>query len=165
MSEQFKEWIQATPLYEAMINAGYFPVWGCSDDDEWSITYWSIRDVPLTYYERVGNRVVRKEIVPQTDHVIRVPYEDCDLHMALMNTGYSMYRENYYHNGLYTGLVVDCYAPTIDYSSYRYESSIATLYRLRELDRRLGTDFVGDLKRDLKGFGGDPLYDYFYGRG
>ena len=102
--------------------------------------------------------------------VIREIYEDCDLHRALMNTGYTMYRKNYYgaceangfKAGKYTGKVVDYYAPAIDYSTERYKS--ATLHQLYALDTRLGTDFVGDLRRDLKGFGGDPLYDYFYGR-
>jgi hypothetical protein len=160
MSIQFKEWIKGTPLYQAMVNVGYFPIWSHdTGNDEWSISYWSIRDVPLTCYERVGERAIRKEIVPQTEHVIRILYEDCDLHRALMNTGYSKYRKNYYHNGLYTGLVVDYYAPAIDYTSQKS----VTLSQLYELDRRLGTDFVGDLKRDLKGFGGDPLYKYFYG--
>ena len=92
-------------------------------------------------------------------HIVREVYEDCDLHKALMNTGYSMYRKTYYHNGLYTGLAVDYYAPAIKYTSKKS----ATLYQLQELDRRLGTDFVGDLARDLRGFGGDPLYEYFYG--
>ena len=154
MSVQFMDWIQETPLYQAMVNVGYFPVW-CDDDGEWSINHWSIRDVPLTYYERVGERVIRKEIVPQTEHVIRILYEDCDLHRALMNTGYSMYRKDYYHNSLYTGLVVDYYAPAIDYNTYKYESPSATFYRLRELDKRLGTDFAGDYKRDCRGFSED----------
>ena len=82
--------------------------------------------------------------------VIRVPYENCDLHQALMNTGYAVYRKNYYENGKYTGKAVDYYAPAIDYTSQKSES--ATLYQLQELDYRLGTDFVGDYKRDCRGF-------------
>ena len=93
-------------------------------------------------------------------HVVRKLNEDCDLHQALMNTGYVMYRKNYYLNGMYTGKVVDYYAPAVDDTSQK----CATLYQLQELDQRLGTDFVGDLARDLRGFAGDPLYDYFYGR-
>jgi hypothetical protein len=89
-------------------------------------------------------------------------YEDCDLHRALMNVGYEVIRETYYKDGKYTGKVVDYYAPAIDDTPQRYKS--ASLYQLRELDKRLGTDFVGDLARDLRGFGGDPLYEYFYGR-
>jgi len=160
MSETCKEWIEGTPLYQAMVNVGYFPVWQ-GYGDEWSLIYWRIDDVPLTYFVRVGGKVIRKEIVPQTERVIRTPYEDCDLHRALMNTGYSMYRKDYYHNGLHTGLVVDYYAPAIDYTTPKS----ATLSQLYAIDKRLGTDFVGDLRRDLKGFADDPLYDYFYGRG
>jgi len=87
--------------------------------------------------------------------VIRTPYENCDLHQALMNTGYAVYRKNYYHNGKHTGKVVDYYAPAIDYTSQRYKS--ATLSQLYERDRRLGTDFVGDLERICFCFG---LYNF-----
>ena len=153
MSIQFKEWMKGTPLYQAMVNVGYFPVW-CDNDGEWSIDCWSIPYAPLPLKirqlcERAGN-----------ERVIQVPYENCDLHQALMNTGYAVYRKNYYYNGKYTGKVVDYYAPAIDYTSQRYQS--ATLSQLYERDRRLGTDFVGDLARDLRGFGDDPLYKYFY---
>ena len=92
--------------------------------------------------------------------VIREIYEDCDLHKALMNTGYTMYRKNYYgaceangfKAGMDTGKVVDYYVPAIDYTSQRYESQSVTRWRLRELDRRLGTDFSGDYERDNRGF-------------
>jgi hypothetical protein len=90
-----------------MVAAGYFPVW-CNDDGEWSIVYWSIPYAPLTYFERVGDRVVKKE------RVIQRPYEDCDLHQALMNTGYELYRKRYYINGKDTGKDIAYYAP--DYS-------------------------------------------------
>jgi len=96
-------------------------------------------------------------------HVMKEVYNDCDLHKALMNVGYAIHRKNYYVDGMYTGKVVDYYAPAIDFSSQMRESPAATLHRLRELDKRLGTDFVGDLARDLRGFGGDHLYRYFYG--
>ena len=46
--------------------------------------------------------------------VVRKPNEDCELHQALMNTGYVIYRKNYYLNGMYTGKVVDYYAPVCD---------------------------------------------------
>jgi hypothetical protein len=107
MSIQFMEWIQETPFYQAMVTVGYFPVW-CNDGDEWSIEYWSIPYAPLTYYERVGERIVRKE------RVFQKPYEDCPLHQALMNTGYELYRKQYCVNGRDTGKFVAYYAP--DYS-------------------------------------------------
>jgi len=48
------------------------------------------------------------------NRVIRTPYEDCDLHRALMNVGYTMYRRNYYgKDGKDTGKVIDYYAPAI----------------------------------------------------
>ena len=43
--------------------------------------------------------------------VIREVNENCDLHKALMNTGYAIRRKNYYIKGRYTGKVVDYYAP------------------------------------------------------
>ena len=46
--------------------------------------------------------------------VIREVNENCDLHKALMNTGYEIRRKNYYSNGKYTGKVVDYYAPVYD---------------------------------------------------
>jgi hypothetical protein len=46
--------------------------------------------------------------------VIRSPNEDCDLHQALINTGYEVRRENYYLKGKYTGKVKDFYAPVYD---------------------------------------------------
>ena len=48
------------------------------------------------------------------DRVIREPNEDCDLHQALINTGYEIRRANYYLNGKYTGKVKDFYAPVYD---------------------------------------------------
>ena len=156
MSEAFKEWVQETPLYQAMVNVGYFPVWGVSDD-EWRLVYWSIPYAPLPLRIRQLNE---KSSNPR---VIQEPYEDCDLHKALMNTGYEVHRKDFCIRGKDTGKVVDYYAPAVDYSTERYKS--ATLHQLYALDTRLGTDLVGDLRRDLKGFGGDPLYEYFYGRG
>jgi hypothetical protein len=85
-------------------------------------------------------------------HVMREVYEDCDLHKALMNVGYKVYRKNYYENGKYTGKVVDYYAPAIDYTTQKSESPSAIRWRLRELDRSLGTDFAGDYERDCRGF-------------
>ena len=153
MSVQFKEWIQDTPLYQAMVNVGYFPVWGVSDDEEWRIVYWSIPYAPLPLRIRQLNET------SSNSRVIQEQYEECDLHKALMNTGYEVHRKDFCIRGKDTGKVVDYYAPAVDYTSQKR----ATLYQLQELDRRLGTDFVGDLARDLRGFGGDPLYEYFYG--
>jgi len=145
MSIQFKEWIQGTPLYQAMVNVGYFPVWqGLAD--EWKIVYWSIKEVPLPLRIRQLNE---KSSNPR---VIQEPYKNCDLHQALMNVGYAIYRKDYYIAGKYTGKVVDYYAPAIDYTSYKSENYSATIWRLRELDRRLGTDFLGDYMRDCRGF-------------
>jgi hypothetical protein len=87
--------------------------------------------------------------------VIREPNENCDLHQALINTGYKIRREHYSHNGMHTGKVIDYYAPAIDYTTYKSESHSATCWRLQELDRRLGTDFYGDYRRDCRGFSTD----------
>jgi len=152
MTTTSKEWIQETPLYQAMVNAGYFPVWG-KNNGEWRIVYWSIPYAPLPLRIR---QLCERSSDPR---VIQPPYENCDLHTALMNVGYEIHRKNYYISGKSTGKMVDYYAPAVDYTSQKR----ATLYQLQELDRRLGTDFVGDLARDLRGFGGDPLYEYFYG--
>ena len=46
--------------------------------------------------------------------VIREPNENCDLHKALINTGYEIRRKNYDLKGMYTGKVVDYYAPVYD---------------------------------------------------
>ena len=46
--------------------------------------------------------------------VIREVYENCDLHQALMNTGYEIRRKNYYRDGKYTGKVIDYYVPAFD---------------------------------------------------
>jgi len=46
--------------------------------------------------------------------VIREVYADCDLHKALMNTGYVVRREHYYQKGMYTGKVKDFYTPVIE---------------------------------------------------
>ena len=88
MSVQFKEWIQGTPLYQAMVNAGYFPVWG-DCDDEWRIVYWCIREVSLPLRIRQLNE---KSSNPR---VIQEPYENCDLHNALMNVGYKIRRKDF----------------------------------------------------------------------
>jgi hypothetical protein len=50
--------------------------------------------------------------------VIREPYEDCDLHKALMNTGYEIRGEKYYLNGMYTGEWISYYAPAIEANKY-----------------------------------------------
>jgi len=49
-----------------------------------------------------------------TSRVIREVYEDCDLHRALKNTGYTIRRKDYYRNGKYTGKVKDYYAPVVE---------------------------------------------------
>ena len=46
--------------------------------------------------------------------VVREVNENCDLHKALMNTGWKIHRKPYYHNGRYTGRVVDYYAPVVE---------------------------------------------------
>ena len=67
-------------------------------------------------------------------HIIREVYEDCDLHKALMNVGYEIYRKDYYIAGKYTGKKVDYYAPAIDYTTWQgSESPSATLWRLQDL--------------------------------
>jgi hypothetical protein len=145
MSEQFKEWIQETPLYQAMVNVGYFPVWG-NEGSKWRIVYWSIPYAPLPLRIRQLNER------SSNPRVIQEPYENCDLHQALINVGYEIRRKTYCINGKDTDKVVDYYAPAIDYTTYKSESHSATLWRLQELDRRLGTDFYGDYKRDCRGF-------------
>ena len=86
-------------------------------------------------------------------HIIREPYENCNLHKALMNVGYEIYRKHYYIAGKYTGKKFYYYAPATDYPTCQgSESPSATIRRLQDLDQRLGTDFVGDYKRDYRGF-------------
>ena len=52
------------------------------------------------------------------NRIVRPVFEDCDLHRALMNTGYVVYREAYYAHGKYTGRVKDYYAPKVDPNWY-----------------------------------------------
>jgi hypothetical protein len=109
MNVQVKEQIQDTPLYQAMVNVGYFPVWSHnSNTDEWEIDYWSIPYAPLPL--RIRQLCKRSG----DGRVIQNPYEDCDLHRVLMNTGYEVRRENYYINGKDTGKFVDYYKPAYD---------------------------------------------------
>ena len=63
--------------------------------------------------------------------VIREIYTDCDLHTALMNTGWRMRRENYYEKGKYTGLVKDYYEPVPDPD--KWSSMRATEMDLQEM--------------------------------
>ena len=46
--------------------------------------------------------------------IVQEIYTDCDLHTALMNTGWRMRREKYYEKAKYTGLVKDYYEPIPD---------------------------------------------------
>ena len=50
--------------------------------------------------------------------VIREVNENCDLHQALINTGYEVRRKNYYLKGKYTGKVVYYYAPAVEPNQY-----------------------------------------------
>ena len=47
-------------------------------------------------------------------HIMREVYENCDLHTALMNTGYVIERKDYSINGKYTGKKVDFYRPAYE---------------------------------------------------
>ena len=48
------------------------------------------------------------------NRIVQEVNENCELHQALINTGYAIYRKNYYLDGKYTGRVVDYYAPVFD---------------------------------------------------
>jgi len=65
------------------------------------------------------------------NRVVREILEDCDLHTALMNTGWEMRREAYYENGKYTGRVKDFYAPVVEgkqFFGFERDYSVAPRY-------------------------------------
>jgi len=120
------ELIQETPLYQAMVNVGYFPIWG--DDgfgSEWSLR-WSIPYAPLPFRIRQLNE---KSSNPR---VIQEPYEDCDLHRALMNTGYRIIREEYRIRGKDTGKKIDYYAPESknEFPAWMIENPLQGAYKV-----------------------------------
>ena len=64
-------------------------------------------------------------------HIMREVYENCDLHTALMNTGYVIERKNYYQAPLakYTGKKVDFYRPAYEPDDTDVMSTTFTTYR------------------------------------
>ena len=61
--------------------------------------------------------------------VIRTPNEDCNLHRALMNTGYMVCRRNYYYNDYINygyqriSQVITYYVPAVDLSEAKFDSN------------------------------------------